>query len=93
MFKRGTIEFAMIGMSTRSFRFGGKDGGGGIDVPDPIHPDNPFTAGVHSEATKMRKRGSSGIQASQLTKYWNEPPIAGPGLIGQELMPLGASQL
>ena len=83
----------MIGMSTRSFRFGGKDGGGGIDVPDPIHPDNPFTAGVHSEATKMRKRGSSGIQASQLTKYWNEPPIAGPGLIGQELMPLGASQL
>jgi len=93
MFKRTDIDFVMVGKNTANFRYGGKDGGGGIDVPDPIHPDNPFTAGVHSEATKRRKQGSSGIQASQLTKYWNEPPIAGPGLIGQELMPLGASNL
>lgn len=93
MFKRAVIEFATVGMSTRGFRFGGKGGADDIDIPDPIHPDNPFTAGTHSEATKARLRGSSGIQASQLTKYWNEPPIAGPGLIGQELMPLGASNL
>jgi hypothetical protein len=72
--------------------FGGGGGGGG-DVPDPIKPDNPFQAAMHSDATRMRLRGKSGIQASQLTKYWNEPPIAGPGLIGQELLPLGAANL
>ena len=94
MLQRCKIEFVMPGMSSRGFRYGGGKGGSdGIDVPDPIKPDNPFQAAVHSEATKQRKSGGSGIMASQLTKFWNEPLLAAPGLIGQELMPLGVTQL
>ena len=92
MLQRFKIQFVMPGMSSRSFRFGGGKGGGG-DVPDPIKPDNPFQAAMHSDVTKRRKGGGSGIQASQLTKFWNEPLLAAPGLIGQEMTPLGVTDL
>ena len=94
MLQRFKIQFVMPGMSSRSFRFGGGKGGADdIEVPDPIKPDNPFQAAMHSDATKMRKAGGSGIQASQLTKFWNEPLLAAPGLIGNEMTPLGVTDL
>ena len=76
------------------FRFGGGKGGADdIEIPDPIKPDNPFQAAMHSDVTKQRKGGSSGIQASQLTKFWNEPILGAPGLVGQEMTPLGVTDL
>ena len=73
--------------------FSGDDDIDQIEVPKPIKADNPFTAGVHSESTLERKGGSSGIQASQLTKFWNEPLLAAPGLVGNEMVPLGVTDI
>ena len=73
--------------------FSGSDDIDQIEVPKPIKPDNPFTAATHSDATKRRLSGGAGIQASQLTKFWNEPILAAPGLVGNEMMPLGVTDL